>query len=206
MAFYPDVKKGDRFAPRADLENDVRHFFNSLNGFRGGAISGNSAGAKVKVYNAGTEVIPAESAVVFVSGDIISDAVPVLLYDGSSDIWGVTTQDIDVSAFGSAVISGPVQVTMASAGEGKYASPSPDGKSFTFSGSGAVVLGSSKVEESIKAVVVLGFGGGSVSLCKIVSVPSAGYGKGTAKIIAGYNSDGTPILSEEEIPVFIPRL
>ena len=49
-------------------------------------------------------------------------------------------------------------------------------------------------------------GGGSVSLCKIVSVPSAGYGNGTAKMITGYNADGTPVLSEEEIPVFIPRL
>ena len=49
-------------------------------------------------------------------------------------------------------------------------------------------------------------GGGSVSLCKIVSVPSAGYGNGTAKVITGYNTDGSPVLSEDEIPVFIPRL
>lgn len=47
---------------------------------------------------------------------------------------------------------------------------------------------------------------GSVSLCKIVSVPSAGYGKGTAKVITGYNADGTPVLAEEETPVFIPRI
>lgn len=49
-------------------------------------------------------------------------------------------------------------------------------------------------------------GGCSVSLCKIVSVPSAGYGKGTAKVITGYNADGTPVLAEEETPVFIPRI
>lgn len=46
----------------------------------------------------------------------------------------------------------------------------------------------------------------NIRMCKIVSVPSAGYGYGTAKTITGYNVDGTPILSEEEIPVFIPRL
>ena len=206
MGFYSDVQVGDKFVPTAQRENDISRLLNSLNGFSSGVSLAVKSQHRVKIYNAGADVIPAGSAVIFVPGDIISDSVPVKLYDGSANVWGVTTQNIDASAFGSAVISGPVQVTMASAGEGKYASPSQDGKSFTFSGSGAVILGSSQVEDSIKAVVVLGFGGGSVSLCKIVSVPSAGYGNGTAKMITGYNADGTPQVSESEIPVFIPRL
>lgn len=206
MGFYPDVQIGEKFVPSAQRENDMRRFLNSLNGFSSGASPAVKSQHRVKIYNAGTDVIPAGSAVIFVPGDIVSDSVPVKLYDGSSDIWGVAAQNIDASAFGSAVISGPVQVTMTSAGEGKYASPAQDGKSFTFSGSGAIILGSSKVGESVKAVVVLGFGSGGVSLCKIVSVPPAGYGKGTAKMITGYNADGTLVLAEEETPVFIPRI
>lgn len=126
MAFYPDVKKGDRFAPRADLENDVRHFFNTLNGFRGGAISGNSSGVKVKVYNSTKKELRAGSPVSFIDGEFVDDAVPVAAYDSSKQMWGVLYDTLEENGIGTVIVSGPAVIGI-SGTSGKYAKPTSSG-------------------------------------------------------------------------------
>lgn len=47
-------------------------------------------------------------------------------------------------------------------------------------------------------------GGGGIGLCKIVSVPSSGFGFGVCKKVIGYTQTGEEILAEEETPIYIP--
>lgn len=46
--------------------------------------------------------------------------------------------------------------------------------------------------------------GGGIGLCKIVSVPSSGFGFGACKKVIGYTQTGEEILAEEETPIYIP--
>lgn len=48
--------------------------------------------------------------------------------------------------------------------------------------------------------------GGAAKIVKITSVPSVGYGAGKARVITAIDENGSIVLSEEEIPVMIPRL
>ena len=206
MSFFPDVAPGEQFRPSAKKENALSRLLNTLNGFSGGVPANVKTSSRLKIYNSGAEELQAGTPVVFDSEKkIIGDSVPAKRYDGASTVWGVVTDTLSAGEFGSAVVSGPVQVQMKTEGSGKCAEPSADGKGFDFSGSGAVVLGTGKDGEKNIAIIALGFGSG-VALCKITSVPEGGVGGGTAKMITGFSADGTPVLAENDSPIYVPRL
>ena len=53
MAFWPDVHKGDRIERPTQLENDVRHLLNRLDGFsEKSARAHSSSPAIINVWNA----------------------------------------------------------------------------------------------------------------------------------------------------------
>lgn len=127
MAFYPDVKPGDTFTPNAFLSNDVRHFFNQLNGFRDDQVSGNHNVVVVQVYNESkTDTLKGGIPVNFGTAPMIENAIPIVPYTKSDESWGVIPQAIRPREIGSCIVSGPVKVTI-SGSFGKYAVPTQDG-------------------------------------------------------------------------------
>lgn len=141
MAFFPDVSKGDAFAPSAMLSNNVRRLVNSLNGFQSRGILGAGSGiVRIQVYNAGSSEIPAGTAVNFSeSGSICGDAVPCEPLKDEAKPWGVTVLKLAAKEMGDCVISGPAQVSLT--GSGDYAQPSTSTPStFTRGATGAPVI------------------------------------------------------------------
>ena len=156
MGFYPDVQPGQKYSPSAALENDVRHYFNALNGFTVPA-GAKSRENQLKVYNStdkrlasGSIVAPAEK------GAVIEGAVPVRPYKAGDKLFGIVSQDVMPTEFGSCIISGAAEVAVS--GTGATAAPASDGKSFvagsgttpllySFEGRGVVLLGASGVPE-----------------------------------------------------------
>lgn len=206
MSFFPDVAPGQPFRPSAKRENALSRLLNERIEFSGRVAGGSKISSCLSVYNSGSADIPAGVAVTFdPAKPMIGDAVPAKICDSSAATWGVLTETLSAGEFGAAVVSGPVRVLLSREGSGNFVEPSSDGTGFVFSGSGAAVLGTGKDGERNIAIVVLG-GGAGVSLCKIASVPAGGVGAGTAKAITGFSESGEPVLSENDIPVYIPRL
>lgn len=199
---YHHVTPGAPVKFSASRENAITDMLNSMNGTSSGAmLAGAGSITRLKVFNPGTETLQAGWAVVFSDGEIIDGAVAANKFDRTKSIWGVLTDALDYMCFGEVIISGPVEVEI-SGGSGKFAAPASDGKTFTLGSTGAQVIS----HKDKKAVILLGGSGETIKLVKITSVPTAGYGAGTAKVIKGFNENGTPLLEETEIPVMIPRI
>ena len=128
MGFYTDVQAGEAFQPSALLENDIRHFFNALNGFQAPAATGKAESTRLKIYNmSSTEILVEQCAVAFdEKGEVIDGALPARQYRDGDKYWGIATQDISPNAFATCVVSGAVFVKIT--GEGDFAYPTTDGK------------------------------------------------------------------------------
>lgn len=200
---YPDVSPGQPIQLSARWHNDINRLLNALNGASSGMLSGgHGMFSRLAVYNNTDSVLQSGWAVSFDYDNIIEGAVPAKLYTKDSEVWGVLNDTLDPGSFGSVIVSGPVEVAV-SGSNGASAAPSDDGKTFTLGNSGVSVIAKS----DDKAIILLGGRGGESSkIVKITSVPSIGYGAGKAKVITAINENGSIVLSEEEIPVMIPRL
>lgn len=153
MAFFPDVSKGDAFAPSAMLSNNVRRLVNSINGFQSRGILGAGSGiVRIQVYNAGSSEIAAGTAVNFSeSGSLCGDAVPCELLKDTAKPWGVTVLKLAAKEMGDCVLSGPANVALS--GSGDYAQPSTSSPAtFTRGATGAPVIFAS----GGKGVILLG--------------------------------------------------
>jgi hypothetical protein len=158
MAFYPDVKPGDTFTPNAFLANDVRHFFNQLNGFRDDQVSGNHNVVIVQVYNESeSETLKPGMPVNFGTKPMVNNAIPCVPYTKDDESWGVIPQPIQPLSIGDCIVSGPVQVTI-SGSKGKYAIPTNEGfkRQESANGNAAQLL----YATGSTGVICLGAGGG----------------------------------------------
>ena len=199
---YPDVVPGEPISFSAQRENDMRHLLNLMNGMSSGAISGGVGNqTRLKVYNSTNEILPAGAAVTFADGAIIDEAVPAAKYKSGAIAYGVLEGSLEPDHFGTAIISGPVNVEI-QGGSGKFANPSDDGKSFVLGGTGVQVL----AHHEKTAVILLGGSGSQVKLVQLTSVPPIGFGAGTAKVVRGFSDSGAVVLEDEEIPVIIPGI
>ena len=174
MAFYPDVKPGDTFSPNAFLSNDVRHFFNQLNGFRDDQVSGNSNVVVVQVYNeSDTETLKGGIPVNFGTKPMVNNAIPCVPYTKNEESWGVISQSLGPREIGDCIVSGPVQVTITGTA-GKYAVPISNGfkRQDSASGNAAQLLYSN----GSTGVICLGAGNSA--------------SKATGAVLATLTSDG----------------
>ena len=209
MGFYPDVQPGQAYRPSAALENDVRHLLNRLNGFSvpGGMLMPER---NLKIYNAtenntllaGTVVAPAES------GDIIDGAIPVRQYRQGDKLFGVVIEDMEVDAFGSCTIAGPVEVAIS--GTGATAAIAEDGKSFV-AGTGDITV---LYISGDRGVVLLGASSGTAEyngyfkLIATLAGPTAGDETTTTKIdvkiVDGANATGNSMCCVNNTKYFVP--
>lgn len=158
MPSFPYVKKGDEFKPNMQLDNAVRRIVNQhyQQIMSQGVVSKKGNTGKVSVYNVGTTVIPAGSAVVFEKGDekkVYDGAIPCKLSETAAATWGIVTDDLSPNSVGSCVVSGAVAVQIT--GTGDFASPAKDGKIVAGS-TGAPVI----YRTADTAVINLGGGSG----------------------------------------------
>lgn len=123
MAFFPDVKAGDKFQPNALLSNNIRHLVNGMNGFCGGRqIRAGNGQVSINVYSS----IPLSSGVAVnfsEEGNFCGDAIPCEKLTDSKRPWGVLPNDLSANKIGTCVISGPVTVKI-SGDTGNFATPS----------------------------------------------------------------------------------
>lgn len=202
-ANYQHVTPGQRVKHSARRENDITDLLNAMNGASSGSLLG-GAGAlsRVKIYNNTSEILEQGTPVAFDDGEIIDGSIPARQFRKGDQIFGVLSANLESGAFGSAVISGPVEIEVSEGTSGKYANPSDDGKSFVLGGTGVQVL----AHHEKTAVILLGGGGSQVKLVQLTSVPPIGFGAGTAKVVKGFSDSGAVVLEEEEIPVIIPGI
>ncbi len=119
MAFIGKINQGDTYVPSASALNatadKVNAFPNSgekaLGRFRDGAL-------RIPVYNIGSVVIPAGSAVTlrYDIANTVSGIVPVVKYDGSERPWGVVEDRLTEGSVGSCVVSGAVKIDVSYSG------------------------------------------------------------------------------------------
>ena len=195
MGFYPDVQPGQTYTPSAALENDVRHFFNRLNGFSVPHGTKNSD-RQLKVYNASTVLLAAGSIVAPAeNGAIIDGAIPVRQYKNGDQLFGVLDQDIGQSVFGSCIISGAIEVAVS--GTGTTAAPAADGKSFIAGNGGPVTL---LYSFNGRGIVLLGVSSGGTAeyngyhkITIETSQDEAGNEMKTLKVCDGRTGGGSPV-------------
>ncbi len=169
MAFYHDVKPGDPFKPSARLSNDVRHFFNGVQGVSAGRNIKSEFfnNNRVAVINDGTTVLPAHSAIYVYERHILGTEetgfdleLYAKLATGEQLLWGVTETDIEPNGMGMMVISGIAQAYIS--GSGNYASPGADGKLVAGSSGKALILHPGDSDSEIPGIVQLGYSGGAI--------------------------------------------
>lgn len=123
MAFFPDVTAGQEFQPDARLSNNIRHLINSMNGFNGGMISGQTAGqVKIQVRNDTGDTLYPGTAVNFVSSgsDEIISAVKL---SSRSKQWGVIPYQLESLEIGDCIVAGTAQVTLSGTSKNPFAQP-----------------------------------------------------------------------------------
>ena len=130
MAFWPDVHKGDRIERPAQLENDVRHLLNRLDGFSEKSARAHSGSpAIINVWNASGAPLEAGAPVAFDESEFLAeDALPVRPVTSESTLFAILTSYLDEDAIGAAIVSGAAKVRLSkrpASGE-IYARPLPN--------------------------------------------------------------------------------
>ena len=122
MAFFPDVRKGEKFKPSALMYNNVARQLNQIDGFKSNGISKISDGSiRIAVLNTSSEVLQAQSAVSIVNssmGDapetkpVHQPAYKIDKYGVNSEIsnWCVLEETLNPGEIGSAILTGIVEV------------------------------------------------------------------------------------------------
>lgn len=154
MAFWPDVKKNEKFSPKQLLENDLRRMVNRLNGFSAPPIASNSGGmVRLPCYNAGTDILNTGSPVsIHESGAMSGSSVPVKKADTASKPWGVLESTLEPDEMGNMIVAGYAVISAVSGAESDYVEPTPDGKfQYTATGTARVLFGSDET-----CIVLLG--------------------------------------------------
>jgi len=156
MSFYPDVAPGDKFVPDVKLSNDIRHLVNAAHGFQDCRQKGvPPAAVRVSVFNATTETIPANTAVIFTSDAPRGEVLPIKPAPSGTTDFGIVSKDLAPNESGSCLLIGTATVTL-SGGSGNYAQPG-SARTFVRASTGSArilhVYGDS-------AVVLLGCNGG----------------------------------------------
>lgn len=124
MAFYHDVRKGEKFNPSALMFNDIARSFNNIDGFRAGEITKSDDGSiRVAVINTNDKTMPAHSAVCIVGPRISvapenkpdhQFAYEVSKYYANSSIknWCVLEETLAPGEIGTAVLCGVTEVKL----------------------------------------------------------------------------------------------
>ncbi len=160
MAYFPQVYKGQSFAPSVLEENNIRQNLNRAYFFNDSDLSrGFDSNVVISVYNAYDETIPAMTAVAISSySPVVEDAFPCVPYTSNQRKWGILLSDLEPGEIGSYLVSGIADVNCS--GNGDFVMPSPgDPAQYIPSASGAAVIAYNS--ESKIAKIALGVGSGS---------------------------------------------
>lgn len=198
MAFFPQVKKGDKFIPSAELENKVRSFFNGVSTISAGENKISTFNNNVLVAWASKPVPPFTA--VKISGTTVLNTnasaedrsvyFTVLPADASEGIWGICEGGCSEGKdYVTVIMSGFARAFIT--GSGNYATPGADGKLVAGSSGKALIL--YKGDEKTPGIVQLGYSGGSVGggeyqgAFKIVFVGKTSSGNGEFEVINGFD-------------------
>lgn len=166
MAFFPQVKKGDKFIPSAELENKVRSFFNGVSTISAGKNKISTFNNNVLVAWTNKPVPPFTAVKISgvttdntnASAEDRSVYFSVLPADASGGVWGICEGGCSEGKdYVTVIMSGFARAFIT--GSGNYASPGADGKLVAGSSGKALIL--YKGDEKTPGIVQLGYSAGA---------------------------------------------